>query len=284
MPENLVDSPVIEPPAEMQPSLEILPRADIITGKQVNPAETAEQRVLGRPAPNPPQLTQSCYCILVIELRQRCQINLSRGHGTSQLNERTGLIQTVPECSENGWLDLTEVFRARKRMTCALKVRAKPIRQAIEQYDPDSQAQLLAGDAVHKRFEQRGKASRFQTTVLQDKPVQSTIALGESIKFIETDRKPKQPVKRCLRRWLDRRSKPLTSDGDVQSRANLPDAHQHRPLFNHQDPLICCSVPVIHGVTGAAAQGPDGQIETERRHRPDREVSLFHGGCVRWHQ
>ena len=40
-----------------------------------------------------------------------------------------------------------------------------------------------------------------------------------------------------------------------------------------------CFLPLAAG--GAAAQGPHGQIKTERLYRPGREVSLLHEGCVR---
>jgi hypothetical protein len=279
--QDVPDALVITRLPQAEPPLQTLTGTDVIPGEDMNPSQAAEQHVLGRPTPNAPQLTQSCDRILVIELHQRCQINLSRGHATSQLNERTALTDAVAERSEFSGLDLTKIFRARKRMAPAVKAWAKPLRQTIEQDDPDRQAQLLAGDPVRQRFKQRGKAGRLQTTEFHDEPVQSTLAFGEGIESVEADRKTEELVKRRSHGLLYRRSQLLAADGDVKFCAILRDAYQHRPLFNHEDPLIRCSVPVVHGITGTAAQGPRRQIETEWQHRLDRELPHVHEGCIR---
>ena len=90
--QDVPDALVITRLPQAEPPLQTLTGTDVIPGEDMNPSQAAEQHVLGRPTPNAPQLTQSCDRTLVIELHQRCQINLSRGHATSQLNERTALV------------------------------------------------------------------------------------------------------------------------------------------------------------------------------------------------
>src|SRR2546425_13069499 len=119
--QDVPDALVITRLPQAEPPLQTLTGTDVIPGEDMNPSQAAEQHVLGRPAPNAPQLTQSCDRILVIELHQRCQINLSRGHATRQLNERTALIDTIPDGRKFMGRTLTKISRPRKGMALPSK-------------------------------------------------------------------------------------------------------------------------------------------------------------------
>src|SRR5207245_10430277 len=87
--QDVPDALVITRLPQAEPPLQTLTGTDVIPGEDMNPSQAAEQHVLGRQAPNAPQLTQACARTLACEHHTRCQITRSRSNPPTHSNTPT---------------------------------------------------------------------------------------------------------------------------------------------------------------------------------------------------
>jgi hypothetical protein len=91
--------------------------------------------------------------------------------------------------------------------------------EPIEQDDADGQAELLAGDAVRDRFENRREARRLQAEKGIGELTQPGIALRQSIKRPQVDASPEGAFEGSSGGCLRLHRQPFAARGHTQRRA-----------------------------------------------------------------
>src|SRR5262245_42893597 len=149
---------------QTQPASQIFARADVISGEDVQPPKSAQQRVLRRPPTHAPQLKQPRYGRFIIEKSQPLQVQLSFGDGLREFDQGAGLLAAEFQPSQPLRLQPGQTGRLRKGMEMATRDGGAVIfSQAVEQPDAQRERDLLASDAVGQRLEHGEETWRFES-------------------------------------------------------------------------------------------------------------------------
>src|SRR5262249_27527034 len=157
-------APIIQWLLQTQPALQIIARADVISGKDVQPPESAQQRVFRRPPSHSPQLKQPRYGRFIIEKSQSFQVQFSFNDGVREVDQGAGLLAAEFEPSQPLRLQPGQAGRKRKGMKMVTRDGGAVVfGQAVEQSNAKRERDLLASDAIGQRLEHGGETWRFES-------------------------------------------------------------------------------------------------------------------------
>ena len=81
--EDMRNAIIVERLAQAHPALQVVAGADVVAGKEVDPAHSTEQGVFSRPSPHAAQFHQPGHRLVVLQIRQRFQIQPPCGDFTA---------------------------------------------------------------------------------------------------------------------------------------------------------------------------------------------------------
>src|SRR6185312_221159 len=103
--------------SKVQPLFQIIPGANVIGGKNISPAETAQQCVLGGPTPYSTELQQTREGRVIGCIFQGCGLKSAIANRPCQFDQGTRFVVAVTKRQQILRFEQTQVFRLRKRVT-----------------------------------------------------------------------------------------------------------------------------------------------------------------------
>ena len=149
--------------------------------------------------------------------------------------------------------------------------------EAVEQMDPHSERELLAGDAVDQCLEDGRKARGLEPPQTGGERAEQRVRRGHGGERREVDAQPEEPVERAARERLRGLIDAPAGEHDRQARRVWPSHLRHRQrdrrAVERHHALIRVRVPAIDRIVGAPAQRPGRQVEAKRSARVDLELA-----------
>lgn len=248
--------------------LQIVPAADVITGKNVEAAHAAQERVFGGPSADAANGEQFFESRVVVELVERFEMQVAGSDRAAELKDGAFLIVAVAEGAKRAGSDVCKISGRGARMcggTGGSGV-SEVFNEAIQEHHADVQRNLLARNGIEKSFEDGGIARRLEADERGGERAQSFLFRGEGVERAEVDREAEHSFESGAKDRFERRrairARCRNAEARTRGRADL--------LDGEFDDLIACvrvekkraairlAVPAVKNVFWAAAQRPDG--------------------------
>jgi hypothetical protein len=156
---------VVERPPAIKPASEVVTRADVVAGEDMQPPKSAQQGVLGSPASDSAQPHKRLERLAVIERLDRGRIERSGPDSRGKLDDAARLCAAEAERRQLFGTEADESCRSWEGVEAAMPVprcRSMRLSEPVEQADPERKGELLAGDCVDDTLKQRWKPRRLQ--------------------------------------------------------------------------------------------------------------------------
>ena len=170
---------------------------------------------------------------------------------------------------------------------------AEGLHETIEKHDADVKRNLLAGDGVEQRFENRWVTGRLETGELSNERLKMLLCCRERVESAEIDLSAEEALdfaaQNCFGVGGDFFCGGTDGEARARRRAGLLDGEFDDCVFERERAAICLAVPAIEKIFGAAAKNPRGEVKTKWRrgahlegNRVERKRRADCGGS--WHQ
>ena len=147
---------------ELEAPAQVVAGADVVAREDLETPEAPQEHVLGAPTADAGQRHQCRGGVLVVGLRQGIEAEGLRDDGSGEPDDRPRLRHAEPEAAQVGRLGCGEALDSREPGRGAPEANLGPVDggQSVEEVDADGEGELLAGNGVHERLEDAGKARR----------------------------------------------------------------------------------------------------------------------------
>lgn len=186
--EELASFFIIGTRAEAEMLLQIVPATDVVAGENVETTQSAKQGVFGGPAADAANGEKFFEGGGVVEFGERFEVDFTGGDGATEFENGALFILAVAESAERAGGKGSELGGRRAGMSGVGFSRrrcAEIFHEPIQQHDADVQRDLLAGNGVEERFENRRIAGRLETGEFGDEYAELFVFSGERVEVAE---------------------------------------------------------------------------------------------------
>ncbi len=123
----------------------------------MQPAETPQQNVVGRPAPHAIESTQLLDRRSIIQRKDAIPVEIACDNSATQFDDRSRLVPAEAEFSQWFRLERGEVFWSGEGVggrTCSYDGYAELLGKPVEHLNAGGETELLTSNAVDQSFEQ----------------------------------------------------------------------------------------------------------------------------------
>ncbi len=244
--------------------------AHVTRGKDVEPAEAAQQHIVGGPRPDSGQLEQPCSRLRVGQRAQLMLETLERQpRQVAQLCRAARREPAAPQRRERRAGDKTGIRRTDAR--AVRRAGTEALGQMTEARHAGSERKLLAADAVRQRFEQRRETLRPEPRAAARELGEAALAPHAAPERLEIELERKQPRDERF----DFAAVPGAGRSGVKSerRSALPASQQRRPAGENGDARPgAVFLHAIDQVARRAAQHARRQREVLDRRGPQSDA------------
>lgn len=258
--------------AQTEMLLEFVPAADVVTGKNIQAAHAAKERVFGGPSADSANGGEARERGGVVEVVERFEIYFAGGDGTAEFENRALFLLTVTHGAESAGRNAGQIFRRRatvERVGCGRDGLAERLHETIQKHDADVKGNLLAGDSVEQGFENRRVTRRFETGEFGDERLEMFLSCGKRVEGAEINLSAKKALDYGAQNCFGVGGNLFCRGSDAEARARrrtgLLDGEFDDGVFDCERAAICLTVPAIEKIFRTAAKDPRSEIKAKGR-------------------